>query len=165
MKSFLLIFAAVLILASCESDNEPKTIYIVRHGEKQLAGTDPELAVAGQARADKLSQILDGENIKHIFSTPYKRTRDTAAPTALAAGIEIQTYDPSNHDSLVAKLRSLEGNILVVGHSNTVSKLANYFIGEAEKFEDLDDIDYEYIYIVSLGRNGESIIRKTYKDF
>jgi broad specificity phosphatase PhoE len=165
MKNLLLFFALALVLASCTTQNEPKTIYIVRHGEKLLVGKDPELAYVGQVRATKLAQILEKEDIKHIFSTDYQRTRLTAWPTASAAGVEIESYDPGNHDALVEMLRSLEGNVLVVGHSNTVSQLANYFVGEGEKFADLTDLEYEYIYIVTLEGNSSSVVRKVYKDF
>jgi broad specificity phosphatase PhoE len=165
MKNLLILVALMVVFAACTSQNQPKTIYIVRHAEKKLEGNDPELAYAGGARALKLSQILEDQEIKHIFSTDYKRTRLTAEPTASAAGVEIQSYDPKDHDALAENLRSLEGNILVVGHSNTVSQLANYFVGKEEKFPDLTDLEYEYIYIVTLEPNSSSVIRKVYKDF
>lgn len=166
MKNLLLLFALILLLASCTTQNSPKTIYIVRHAEKQLVDNpDPDLAQVGQVRAKKLAQILQNQEIKHIFSSDYKRTRQTAQPTAEQFGLIIQTYDPRNQDALVDQLRSLEGNILVVGHSNTVSQLANYFVGDGEKFEDLQDIEYDFIYEVTLDKNGSSVLRKLYKDF
>lgn len=165
MKNLILLFSLVILLVSCTSQNSPKTIYIVRHAEKQLEGNDPELAYVGGVRAKKLAQILEDQEIKHVFSTDYKRTRLTAEPTALAAGVEIQTYDPKNNDALVAQLKSLDGNVLVVGHSNTVSQLANYFVGDQEKFADLTDLEYDFIYVVTLESNSSSVIRKLYKDF
>lgn len=165
MKSILL-FVLVTFFAACSSKQEPKTIYIVRHAEKQLTGNDPELTVAGNARAKKLAQILANEGITHVFSTDYKRTRLTAAPTASEAGIEIKTYDPRNHDALVEQLRSVEGNSLVVGHSNTVGQVANYFVGDGDKFQDLEDSEYNFIYVVTLEKDGSStVVRKTYKDY
>lgn len=165
MKNLLLLLSFILFLGACTQQNQPKTIYIVRHAEKQLVGNDPDLLYAGGVRALKLSQILEDQDIKHIFSTDYLRTRNTALPTAEAAGIQIQSYDPSNHDALVDQLKSLEGNILVVGHSNTVSQLANYFVGESEKFADLTDLEYDFIYEVKLGSNTSSVERKVYQDF
>lgn len=166
MKNLLILFAVILFLASCTSQNSPKTIYIVRHAEKQLVDNpDPDLAQVGQVRAKKLAQILQNQEIKHIFSSDYKRTRQTAQPTAEQFGIIIQTYDPRNQDALVDQLRSLEGNILVVGHSNTVSQLANYFVVDGEKFEDLEDVEYDFIYEVTLDKNESSVVRKLYKDF
>ncbi|MFN3998681.1 SixA phosphatase family protein [Algoriphagus sp.] len=165
MKNLLLLLSFILILGACTSSNQPKTIYIVRHAEKQLVGNDPELLYAGGLRAQKLSQILEDQDIKHIFSTDYIRTRNTALPTAEDAGIQIKSYDPANHDELVKQLRSLEGNILVVGHSNTVSQLANNFVGKSEKYADLTDLEYEFIYVVKMESNSSSVERKVYKDF
>lgn len=165
MKNFFLLLSLILILGACTPQNSPKTIYIVRHAEKQLVGKDPELAYVGNVRALKLAQILEKDEIKHVFSTDYIRTRNTAKPTADKAGVEIEIYDPKNHDALVEELRKREGNILVVGHSNTVSQLANYFVGEGEKFADLTDLEYDFIYVVTLDKNGSSAVRKLYKEF
>jgi broad specificity phosphatase PhoE len=165
MKKLLAFLAVLVVFAACTSQNEPKTIYIVRHGEKQLEGNDPALSYAGGVRAQKLGDILKDEEIKHVFSTDYQRTRLTVEPTASAAGVPIQTYDPRNHDALVEQLRKLEGNILVVGHSNTISRLANYFVEPENAYEDLTDSEYDYIYIVTLEPNSSSVIRKVYKDF
>ncbi len=166
MKQLLIVLALAFFFAACSSEQHPKTIYIVRHAEKELTGNDPELSVAGKARAVKLSQILAEEGITHVFSTDYNRTRLTAAPTASAAGIEIETYEPKNQDALSEQLKSLEGNILVVGHSNTVGQVANYFVGDGDKYQDLEDSEYNFIYVVTLDKEGNSsVVRKTYKDY
>lgn len=165
MKHYFLLFSFLLILSACTAQNSPKTIYIVRHAEKQLEGQDPELAYVGEVRAKKLAQILEKEGIKRVLSTDYKRTRNTAQPTAAAAGLVVEYYDPKSQETFVSDLRSSEGNILVVGHSNTVSQLANAFIDEGEKFADLTDLEYDFIYIVTLEKNGAKVMRKTYKDF
>ena len=165
MKNLLLLFSLLLLLGACTSQNSPKTIYIVRHAEKQLIGNDPELAYVGNVRALKLAQILEKEEIKHVFSTDYIRTRNTAKPTADKAGVAIEIYDPKNHDALVEELRKREGNILVVGGRNTVGQVANYFVGHGEKFADLTDLEYDFIYVVNLDKNGSKVERKVYKDF
>jgi broad specificity phosphatase PhoE len=165
MKNCILLFSFLLILSACTAQNSPKTIYIVRHAEKQLEGNDPELAYVGEVRAKKLAQILEKEAIKRVLSTDYNRTRNTAQPTAAAAGLTLEVYDPKNQETLVADLRASEGNVLVVGHSNTVSQLANAFVDEGEKFADLTDLEYDFIYIVTLEKNGAKVVRKTYKDF
>jgi broad specificity phosphatase PhoE len=165
MKNIFFLFSFLLILSACTAQNSPKTIYIVRHAEKQLEGNDPELAYVGEVRAKKLAQILEKEAIKRVLSTDYNRTRNTAQPTAAAAGLTLEVYDPKNQETLVADLRASEGNVLVVGHSNTVSQLANAFVGEGEKFADLTDLEYDFIYIVTLEKNGTKVVRKTYKDF
>jgi len=166
MKALIGLLLICFLMISCKSEKKEKTIYIVRHAEKQLAqDPDPDLAQVGYIRAKKLAQILKDQEIKHIFSTNYKRTQLTAQPTAEQAGLEIQSYEPSNHDELVDKLHELEGNVLVVGHSNTVSRLANYFIWEGEKFNDLTEDEYNFIYEVKLSKDGSAVLRKLYKDY
>ena len=64
MKNFIFLLSSLLILCACTAQNSPKTIYIVRHAEKQLEGQDPELAYVGEVRAKKLAQILEKEGIK-----------------------------------------------------------------------------------------------------
>jgi broad specificity phosphatase PhoE len=99
-------------------------IFIVRHAEKASAGgKDPELSVEGQKRADALANILKDSQITAVFVTEFKRTQDTAAPTARAAHI-IPTVIPANDIRVLAeKLRALDGNALVVGHGNTIPDL------------------------------------------
>ena len=163
---YIFLFLIVSLFAACSNKQQPKTIYIVRHAEKQLTGNDPELTVAGSARARKLAQILADKKITHVFSTDYKRTRLTGLPTASEAGVDIEIYDPKNHDELVEQLKSLEGNILVIGHSNTVGQIANYFLVDGEKFQDLEDSEYNFIYVVTIGKEGNSSVeRKTYKEY
>ncbi len=144
----------------------PKTIYIVRHSEKMLVDNpDPELAQTGIIRAVKLAQILADKEIKHVFSTDYKRTRMTGQLTADQAGVEIELYDSKDQEAFADKLRMFEGNILVVGHSNTVPELANFFIGAGDKYPDLTDIEYNFIYLVTIEESGEKVEQKSFKDF
>lgn len=165
MKNFILLFSFLLFLGSCTTQNTPKTIYIVRHAEKQLEGNDPELAYVGEVRAKKLAQILEKEAIKRVLSTNYTRTKSTAQPTADAAGLTVEIYDPKDQEALIADLRTSEGNTLIVGHSNTVSQLANAFVSSGEPFANLSDLEYDYIYVVTLDKNSSKVTRKTYKEF
>lgn len=165
MKSFLFLIPFFLLLAACSPKQEPKTVYIVRHAEKQLVGDDPELSVAGTARSKKLAQILEGKDIQHIFSTNTIRTKATAQPLAHAKGLTIEIYDTKNHDDLVRELRERTGNILVVGHSNTINHLANYFVGSGEKYSELQDIEYDFIFEVELKEDGSAVQRKVFKDY
>ena len=165
MKNFIILFSFLLFLGSCTAQNSPKTIFIVRHAEKQLEGQDPDLAYVGKVRAKKLAQILEKEAIKRVLSTDYTRTRNTAQPTADAAELTVETYDPKDQKALIADLRTSEGNVLVVGHSNTVSQLANAFISSGEPFADLNVLEYDFIYEVTLDKNSSKVTRKTYKEF
>lgn len=165
MKSIFTLLIFSFLLLACSPKQEPKTVYIVRHAEKILEGDDPGLSVAGTARSKKLAQILEQKEIQHIFSTNTIRTKTTAQPLANAIGLTIEIYDAKNHDDLVRELRERTGNILVVGHSNTVNHLANYFVGSGEKYPELQDIEYDFIFEVSLKEDGSTVERKVFKDY
>ncbi len=153
-------------MLSCSPNQEPKTIYIVRHAEKILVGDDPQLNVAGTVRSKKLAQILEEKDIQHIYSTNTIRTKATVQPLADKLGILIETYDVKNHDNLEKDLRTRKGDAVVVGHGNSIHHVVNYFVGSGEKYPELEDIAYNYIFVVTLFENGSSSAeRKLYKDF
>ncbi|RZS95990.1 phosphoglycerate mutase family protein [Cecembia calidifontis] len=170
LKRFNQPITALLLIVSfqfCSPKQEPKTIFLVRHAEKQLVGDDPQLSVAGTVRAKKLAQILADQKIQHIFSTDFIRTKATAQPLIEAqSGLSIEIYDVKKHDDLVKELRQRKGNALVIGHSNTIHHVANYFVQEGDKFPELEDIEYDFIFVVTLEKDGSSKVeRRVYKDF
>lgn len=58
-------------------------VVIVRHAEKATnGGSDPDLSPAGRARGDTLAGILKDAGITAIFTSEFKRTKETAAATA-----------------------------------------------------------------------------------
>ena len=155
-KSILLI--AALILLSCKTT----TYYIVRHAEKETANTmtsDVSLSEIGKQRAEALKDLLQKENIKYIFSTNFMRTRSTAQPLATAINIPIEIYDPKDPD-FVSKLKSLNGNVLIVGHSNTVDDLVNDLTGKKEINRDLPDSAYGDLFVVKKKGNQFTFERK-----
>jgi broad specificity phosphatase PhoE len=166
MKSRLILIILFFAAFSCGPVQEPKTIYIVRHAEKILVGDDPDLSVAGTVRSKKLAQILEGKDIQHIYSTNTIRTKATVQPLADKLGISIELYDVKNHDELVKNLKVKKGDAVVVGHSNSIQDVVNYFVGSGEKYTELKDIEYDYIFVVDLFKDGSSKVNRTiYKDF
>jgi broad specificity phosphatase PhoE len=167
MRILLIAITALAFFISCSQKQESKTIYLVRHAEKQLVGDDPELSVAGTARAKKLGQILADKNIANVYSTNTIRTKATVQPLIDAQnGLTIEIYDAKKHDELVKELRTVKGNAVVVGHSNTIHHVANYFVGKDEEFPELEDVEYDFIFVVTLEKDGSAKVeRKLYKEF
>lgn len=135
-----------------------KTIILVRHAEKVDASQDPELSPEGKLRAERLAKIMKKYKPGAVYSTDFKRTRDTAGPIATRRKLQVQTYDPKDPAALIdAIMKSRTKRFLVVGHSNTIPGLAN-LIGRKEIFRNLDDPEYGVIWIVRI-RDGQ--VRKT----
>ena len=123
-------------------------IYLVRHAEKQK-GDNPSLTQAGKARADTLADLLSDKGLSEIYSTNYRRTLETAAPIAERTRLEVKLYDPSDLEAFAQVLKSTEGVILVVGHSNTTPPLASALGGEAGTPID-ESTEYDRLYVVDL---------------
>lgn len=161
----LLLVIACLWLAACASRPDAPatsaTYFLVRHAEKDVAaGKDPPLTAAGEARAQRLATLLADEPLDAIYSSPTRRTRQTAAPVAHAKGLTIVDYDPSNADAFARRLRAEHpaGTVLVIGHSDTLPPLARALCGCA--VPDMDERIYGIRYTVRLDADGRATLRE-----
>ena len=148
MKRLVLILSVPLLLAKA-ADAAP-VIFIVRHGEKaSTGGNDPDLSPERQKRADALARILKDSQITSVFVTEFKRTQETAVPTAKATHVSPTVISANDIGALAEKLRALKGNALVVGHGNTIPDLLKA-LGIATPVSIPDD-DYVEIFAVLIG--------------
>jgi 2,3-bisphosphoglycerate-dependent phosphoglycerate mutase len=123
------------------------TVILVRHAEKVTEGSpaDPALTDAGRSRAAELVHVLRDAGIDAIYTTPFVRTRTTAAP--LAETLKLQAVETkAGAEEMVARIRREHAGetVLVVGHSNSTPALARAFgieavpdIADAWEFDNL----------------------------
>jgi len=159
----LIILLLSLVLFSCSN-----TIYVVRHAEKASGidmasmkpSTDPPLTIEGEERALALKQLLGSKNVKHIFSTNTLRTTSTAKPLKeLYLGMPIQIYSsrPDSMNTFIQRIKAIKkGDILIVGHSNTIDDIANKIAGSTVVPGDLDESIYDNLFI--LKRKGDKYV-------
>lgn len=149
--------ALILLLATTATASAQGTIYLVRHAERADSGTmagtkmatDPDLSDAGRARAESLASMLRDAGIKAIYTTEYKRTRQTAEPLAKAIGTTVTVVPARDMKALVEKLKAADTPVLVVGHSNTVGEtIAALGVTEPVK---ISDADYDNLFVVVPG--------------
>ena len=129
---------------------QTKVIVLVRHAEKVDSSADSELSADGKERAQRLVKKIGKYRPKEIYSTDFKRTRDTVQPLATKRKVQIQVYDPRKPQELADKImKSGNKRILVSGHSNTVPGLAN-LLGKKELFKNLEDSEYGAIWVIRI---------------
>lgn len=156
----LTVLAAAFAAASCavlpgeagESADTTYTVYLVRHAEKQ-SGDDPSLTSDGLLRADTLADLLSDKDIENIWSSDYRRTRETAAPLAERLGIDVQLYDASDLQSLADEITADGVTVLVVGHSNTTPALAE-FLGADPGEPIVEANEYDRLYLIQREGNA-----------
>src|SRR6266568_1114983 len=141
---FLLLFVSVSIASA-----QP-VVVIVLHAEKAAnGGSNPDLSSAGRARADALARILKDSGITAIFSIEFKRTQETAVPTATLTHVAPTVVAAKDTAALVARLHQLSGNALVVGHGDTIPNILKA-LGINSSIN-IPDADYSELLIVKLG--------------
>jgi 2,3-bisphosphoglycerate-dependent phosphoglycerate mutase len=135
------------------------TFILMRHAERANDGTsDPDISAAGQDRAKKIATLLKDTKVDAIYSTNYKRTRNTITPLAEAKGLQVQFYEPLKGEVLDDLLKKHQGGtIVVIGHSNTTPWVANYLVGR-EEYKNFSDDDYDNLIVVSVADKGNASV-------
>jgi phosphohistidine phosphatase SixA len=153
-RSIVLALWCVLGLAGTAGAGD-QVIFVVRHAERAdtaggqpppgMMANDPPLSAAGTERARRLAALLASAEVKHILTTEFIRTKETAAPLAEATQIKPMVA-PSNIAATVAQIRSAAGNVLVVGHSNTVPELLKQL--GVQQAVSIADSEFDNLFVV-----------------
>ena len=168
----IVIYTAIAIgLAWFFESQATTTMIFVRHAEKAgFSADNPGLTPAGQRRAAELArQLVDADvvaGVDAIYSTPYRRTMETAQSVADALDLEVISYDPSDNEAVLETiLKTHKGKIiLVVGHSDTLPILIAD-LGASKKVPPIAEYEYDNIYIISIPWFGKTkTIRLRYGD-
>jgi broad specificity phosphatase PhoE len=122
------LLAAFMLVTVTTTAAAQATIFLVRHAERADGGSmgtteDPSISAAGRARAKWLATMLKDTKLTEVFATQYKRTQQTALPTAQAQGLTVTTINSDRTASLVERLKGATGTVLVVGHSGSVPEI------------------------------------------
>ena len=163
------LFVALLLTSAASFAATPQvtTVILVRHGEKAAEGmaNDLPLSAAGVARAAELARVLADANVAAIYTTPFQRTRNTAAP--LAAALKLTPIEVAGGKSypadVVAKILADHSGdtVLVVGHSNTTPDVLRQ-LGIANP-PSIADSQYDDLFIVTLATGAPArLVRLRY---
>jgi len=132
------------------------TYYFIRHAEKDTSNPeekDPVLTEAGIKRAENWAKIFKEVPFDLIYSSDFKRTKETAQKIAESQNLEIQLYDPDKLNDKDFQQKTKKKTVLVIGHSNTNPKFVNSILGEG-KYGDIDDKESGSLFIVSISPEG-----------
>ena len=127
-------------------------IFVVRHAEKGTAPPgDPALSTAGKQRAEALRDMLKEAGVKAIITSPATRAKETAKPLATALGLTPEVDPMADAKALVARIRALAGggNVLVVGHSDSVPELLKA-LGHSPAVS-IDEAEFDNLFVVTPG--------------
>lgn len=167
MKIIITLLFVFVSLAFATASAEPSLVIVVRHAERAPEPNgDPSLSGEGVQRAQLLAATLADAKPTAIITTQFRRTQETALPTAKKFGIEplviaLRRGALAAHiQEVVAAVRQLSGVVLVVGHSNTVAEIVAGL--SAAKPTQLCETSFSNIYVVNPQPAGSAVLQFKY---
>lgn len=165
MKRILFIFL-ILMAGQGLQAQETTRIWIVRHAEKDLTDPkekDPELSVEGKERAETLVKYLKGKKIDALFSTDYKRTRETLTPLASQRNLGLKFYNSKDNKTLVdTVLNYYKGkNVVICSHSNRIPDIIAAF-GARSPLKEITEQEYSHIFLLEIKGGHVKLKHKHY---
>jgi phosphohistidine phosphatase SixA len=143
------VFPALLLCQMAAAQQNVRTIFLVRHAEKASTAADAPLSPEGEKRAECLSATLKDAGIKQIYVTDVTRTQQTAAPLAKALKIKPTILPAKDPNALIKNLvYTGGGNILVVGHSDTIPFVVGRIQGA--NVQPIAENEYDRMYVLTV---------------
>jgi phosphohistidine phosphatase SixA len=140
------------------------TIIIIRHGERESQAPDCGLSAEGLSRANDLKRTLRNVGISAIYTTPYRRAKETIKPLAGERNIAITEYSTRKpYDELLhGILAENRGKVvIVVGHSFTIPKMVSNFTDGACNPKVAED-QFDNLFLITLGSDSVGFLNLRY---
>lgn len=155
-------FSAFSALSAEAKATDFTRIVLFRHAPKASVQDgadrkDPPLNKRGLIIAEAFSDLADIYGISAIYSTNFKRTKDTVKPLAAKASLVIDTsISPFDYTSQLEDIITNHSHktVVIVGHSNTVPGFINYILPE-ENMLDLAEDAYSDLFIIKYYSQSE----------
>lgn len=157
IKKLLFLVLVYVAFTNCKQP-QTTTYYLIRHAEKDrtdATNPNPALNNLGLLRAKKWASYFKNIPLDAVYSTQYKRTQQTAQPTADDKKLPIQSYNPRELYTPDFQKATYGKTVLIVGHSNTTPAFVNTILGE-KKYEDMSDDDNASLFIVTIQGENKS---------
>jgi len=171
-STFRYIFVAALMLsvpgvpqvfAQSPPNQAPVTIVLVRHAEKEVVppeNKDPNLSLAGQARAQELARMFGAAGITSIYATQYKRTQQTVKPLADKLGLTAKQVEAQKTPDLIKQIRAAKPGdvVFLAGHNNSVPEIIAALGGP--KLPIIPETEYDNLFIMTVQSDGIATLVK-----
>ena len=147
--------------------NAQQGVILVRHAELQGAAmAEPKqlpLSEVGEARAQRLANMLKDSGIGAIYVTDFVRTNKTAEPLARALNQEVTVLSKGDPRALVERLRKNHGGqtVLLVGHTDTLPGLLKALGHTPDITIEAQDYDNLFV-VVPKGESPPTMMRLRY---
>ena len=126
-------------------------VILIRHAERAATGDDPLLTAAGERRAVVLAKMFGDANVSAIFTSTFRRTKNTAAPLARKTGV-VPKVIADDGDQAKARIVAAGPCVVVVGHTNTVPAFIQALGGPSDVV--IADSEFDRMFVMSVPAAG-----------
>ena len=134
------------------------TVVLLRHADRHQSGSDG-LSPAGEKRATLLVRMFREAGVSAIFTSEFKRTKDTAAPLAQALAVSAQPI-ASHPNAARTQVLNAGPLALVVGHSDTVPALIAALGGPSGI--EIKELEFDRMFVLTIGQGPVSLLTFRY---
>ena len=158
-----IILVVLFSFAALPAAHAQEVVYLIRHAEQVLDVEDPPLTEVGQQRAKAWATKLRDANIKVIYTSKKRRTKQTGETIARTLNIPLETMARRDAAGLVERLRTRQADdaALVVGHRFTIPKLLEALGHSGDVAIQQDDYGNLFI-VVPESESGPLVLRLRY---
>jgi phosphohistidine phosphatase SixA len=144
----IVVVSLLFLLATGISVVAQDAIFLIRHGEKELHGTEPALTPEGRQRAADWAQMLQHVGIDAIITSNALRTRETGGIIAEALGLQHSALPTNDIAGLVDTLEfdHYEDTVLIVAHAETIPRILKS-LGVKEDIE-IDQSEFANLFVL-----------------
>ncbi len=164
-KLLLLFTTLLFLLVSCSVDKDTTEIYWVRHAEKDLSDSsdNPPLTEKGRERAIDLRNLMDSIRIAAIYSTSYDRNIQTVMPLASDKGLDIQSYEAHQWETLLDTIPTAYAgkSVVICGHGDNILPMIQSFGVETDR-DELEHEEYGTIHLLKGISEDPKLVLKKY---
>ncbi len=131
-------------------DSIVKVYYMIRHAEKDTQKINPPLNAQGIKRAANLTNIMRQTYLDGVYTTYFNRTFQTIDSITQYKGLSSLIYTNENMKQTFTDVKKSPklNKVLIVGHTNTVTPLANFLLGKQHFNKILDEKEYDKFIII-----------------
>ena len=124
MRSQLSIVILFIIFVAPAAFAE-EAIFLIRHAEQELDIEDPPLTEAGRLRANSWVSILAETDIKAVFTSMKRSTKQTGEIISQALNIPMESIPRKDVTRLVTQIRTQnsEDRVLIITHKRQMPKI------------------------------------------
>ena len=157
------ILAVPFVSGQSQTVTPPLTIILMRHAEKEVVppeNKDPNLSLAGQARAQEIARMFGDAGITSIYATQYKRTQQTVKPLADKSGVTVRQVEAQKTPDLVKQIRASKPGevVFLAGHNNSVPEIIAALGGP--KLPIIPETEYDNLFILTVQSDGTARLLK-----